>query len=60
MNVIKNFFIDETGLKLSEYALAAGLVALALVVTFANLGRVIELVISALSGNIGTSGIGIE
>jgi Flp pilus assembly pilin Flp len=60
MNVIKNFFIDETGLKLSEYAVAAGLVALALVVTFANLGRVIELVISALSGNIGTSGIGIE
>jgi Flp pilus assembly pilin Flp len=60
MNVIKNFFIDETGLQLSEYAVAAGLVALALVVTFANLGRVIELVISALSGNIGTSGIGIE
>jgi pilus assembly protein Flp/PilA len=55
MTTIKNFFKDETGLELSEYAVAAGLVALAVVVAFTNLGNVINAAINALSGKIRTS-----
>jgi Flp pilus assembly pilin Flp len=55
MNAIKNFFNDETGLELSEYAVGAGLVALAVAVAFTNLGSVIEVGINALSGKIRTS-----
>jgi Flp pilus assembly pilin Flp len=43
MKVIKKFLSDETGLELSEYAVAAALVALAAVAAFQLLG-----------GNIGT------
>ena len=55
MNTIKNFFKDETGLELSEYAVAAGLVALAVVVAFTNLGSAIDAGIQALTGKIRTS-----
>jgi pilus assembly protein Flp/PilA len=55
MHIIKNFFNDETGLELSEYAVAAGLVALAVVVAFTNLGNVIDAAIDALAGKIRTS-----
>jgi pilus assembly protein Flp/PilA len=55
MNTIRNFFNDETGLELSEYAVAAGLVALAVVVAFTNLGSVINAGINALSGKIRTT-----
>jgi Flp pilus assembly pilin Flp len=55
MNTVKNFFKDETGLELSEYAVAAGLLALAVVVTFTNLGSAIEAGINALSGKIKTT-----
>ena len=45
MNTIKNFFLnDETGLELSEYAVAAALIAVACVVAF-----------TALSGGIGAA-----
>ena len=43
MKVIKRFLSDESGLELSEYAVAAALVALAAVAAFQLLG-----------GNIGT------
>lgn len=43
MTVIKKFLSDESGLELSEYAVAAALVALAAVAAFQLLG-----------GNIGT------
>jgi pilus assembly protein Flp/PilA len=36
--MIKRFFQDETGLELSEYAVAAALVAIAVVTAFTNLG----------------------
>jgi pilus assembly protein Flp/PilA len=36
--MIKRFFRDETGLELSEYAVAAALVALAAVLAFQALG----------------------
>jgi Flp pilus assembly pilin Flp len=45
MKTIKNFFFnDETGLELSEYAVAAALIAVACVVAF-----------TALSGGISTA-----
>ena len=36
--MIKNFLRDETGLELSEYAVAAALVAIAAVLAFTTLG----------------------
>jgi pilus assembly protein Flp/PilA len=50
--VIKNFLRDETGLELSEYAVAAALIALAVVGVFTTLGGNIEKVITNLAGNI--------
>ena len=38
---IKNLFLDETGLELSEYAVAAALVAMAVVAAFTALGDAI-------------------
>jgi pilus assembly protein Flp/PilA len=40
-NKMKTFFIDETGLELSEYAVAAALVAIAAVAAFTALGGAI-------------------
>ncbi|HKQ73913.1 MAG TPA: Flp family type IVb pilin [Blastocatellia bacterium] len=48
MNTIKNFFNDETGLELSEYAVGAALIAVAAAATFALLGDAIIAKISAL------------
>lgn len=39
--MISKFFRDETGLELSEYAVAAALVAMAAVVAFTALGTAI-------------------
>jgi hypothetical protein len=36
---MKNFLLDETGLELSEYAVAAALVALAVAAAFTGTGR---------------------
>lgn len=55
MNTIKKFINDETGLELSEYAVAAGLIALAVVAAFTTLGSQINAAISALTGKIRTS-----
>ena len=44
------FFRDETGLELSEYAVAAALVAVATVLAFELLGSSIETKIEALAG----------
>ena len=40
--MFRKFFTDESGLELSEYAVAAAVVAIALVGVFAALGEVIE------------------
>jgi len=40
--MIRNFFRDETGLELSEYAVAAALVAIAAVIAFTTLGNAIS------------------
>ena len=39
--MLKKFFQDETGLELSEYAVAAALVALAVITAFTDLGTAI-------------------
>jgi pilus assembly protein Flp/PilA len=50
--MFKNFLRDETGLELSEYAVAAALVALACVTAFTNLGTAIANKITNLVGAI--------
>jgi pilus assembly protein Flp/PilA len=49
-NMFKKFLKDETGLELSEYAVAAALVALACVVAFQTLGTQIGARIDTLAG----------
>ncbi|HCX28863.1 MAG TPA: Flp family type IVb pilin [Blastocatellia bacterium] len=50
--MIKNFLRDETGLELSEYAVAAALVAIACVVAFRSLGTAIASQINTLAATI--------
>jgi pilus assembly protein Flp/PilA len=50
--MIKRFLRDETGLELSEYAVAAALVALAAVAAFQLLGTNIGVKINELAGKI--------
>ena len=52
MNTLKNFWNDETGLELSEYAVGAGLIAIAVAAAFTDLGSTITNAINGLSGNI--------
>jgi pilus assembly protein Flp/PilA len=50
--MIKRFFRDETGLELSEYAVAAALVAIAVVGAFTTLGGAITTTINDLASKI--------
>jgi pilus assembly protein Flp/PilA len=50
--MIKNFLRDESGLELSEYAVAAALIALAVVGIFTTLGDNITTVINNLATKI--------
>ena len=50
--MIKKFLNDETGLELSEYAVAAALVAMAAVVAFRTLGSNIAVKITELATTI--------
>ena len=52
MNTIKNFLKDETGLELSEYAVAAALVVAGLILAFTTLGNEIKNRINALATTI--------
>jgi Flp pilus assembly pilin Flp len=52
MNMIKSFLKDETGLELSEYAVAAALVALAVTLAFTNLGSAIKDAIGDLTAEV--------
>jgi pilus assembly protein Flp/PilA len=51
-NMIKNFLRDETGLELSEYAVAAALIAMACVVAFTTLGTAIASRIDTMAATI--------
>jgi len=50
--MVKKFFQDETGLELSEYAVAAALVALAVITAFTTLGTNIGAKINNLATSI--------
>jgi len=50
--MIKNFLRDETGLELSEYAVAAALIAIGVVVAFTSLGTAIGSRIDTLAATI--------
>jgi Flp pilus assembly pilin Flp len=50
--MIKRFLTDETGLELSEYAVAAALITLAVIATFGTLGGNINTVIQNLADKI--------
>ncbi|MBP6821932.1 MAG: Flp family type IVb pilin [Acidobacteria bacterium] len=52
MNTIKNFLKDESGLELSEYAVAAALIALAVITAFTDLGTAIATKITALKDSL--------
>ncbi len=52
--MIRKFFNDESGLELSEYAVAAALVAIAVVGAFAALGTTISDKINELGTHIST------
>ena len=45
---MKTFFLDDTGLELSEYAVAAALVAVAVVTAFTSLGDAIGVKLNQL------------
>jgi pilus assembly protein Flp/PilA len=49
MNSVKNFWNDESGLELSEYAVGAALIAIAVAAAFTTLGSAIQARISALT-----------
>ena len=51
-NIIKKFLKDETGLELSEYAVAAALLAVGISILFTNLGSTIGVRISQLRSSI--------
>lgn len=51
--MFKKFMQDETGLELSEYAVAAALVALAVITAFTTLGSSISTKIGNLAARIG-------
>ena len=50
--MIRSFLLDESGLELSEYAVAAALVTLAVVVAFTAVGTNINGVIGNLASKI--------
>ena len=50
--MIRKFLKDESGLELSEYAVAAALVTLAVIVAFTSVGTNINGVISNLASRI--------
>jgi pilus assembly protein Flp/PilA len=52
--MIKNFLRDESGLELSEYAVAAALIAIAVVAAFTLLGTNIGNRINELANTIGS------
>ncbi len=47
--MLQNFLRDETGLELSEYAVAAALVAIACVIAFRTLGTAIGIKLNDLA-----------
>ena len=55
MESLRNFWDDEEGLELSEYAVGAGLIAIAVATAFTNLGSKINTGVNGLTGKIKSS-----
>ena len=55
MNSVKNFWNDESGLELSEYAVGAALIAIAVAAAFTSLGAKIKEAIDSLTSKIVTA-----
>ncbi len=55
MNTIKNFWNDETGLELSEYAVATALVTAAMALAWRTLGDAVVARIKALTTEVNAS-----
>jgi Flp pilus assembly pilin Flp len=56
MNAIKKFWADETGLEMSEYAVAAAIVIVAAVAVWSQLGSAIAVKIDGLRQAVATGG----
>ena len=54
MDTIKKFFADETGLELSEYAVAAAIIVAGLLLAFSDLGNAIKNKITNLTTSVGS------
>jgi len=52
-NFFKSFLKDETGLELSEYAVAAALIAIACAAAFTSLGEAIGAKLNTLAATVG-------
>ena len=52
MNTVKIFLADEAGMELSEYAVAAALITLVIVVAFTDLGVAIADKLGVLKGRV--------
>ncbi len=57
MNTIKNFWNDETGLELSEYAIGTALVSAAMLVAWKALGSAIVARLNLLTTAVGTTNV---
>ena len=55
MNALKNFWYDEKGLELSEYAVGAGLITIAVAMAFTSLGSSITAALNTLTSDIKSS-----
>lgn len=55
MKPINNFYSDESGLELTEYAVAAALVVIAIVVALTDLGDAMANTMNSLANYIRTS-----
>lgn len=56
MNAIKKFLMEEEGLTTVEYAIAGGLVGLAVVLSFETLGETVGTVIDTIEAAINPAG----
>ncbi|MBP6821931.1 MAG: Flp family type IVb pilin [Acidobacteria bacterium] len=52
MNTVKSFLKDDSGLELSEYAVAAALITLVIVAAFTDLGTAIAAKLVDLKGKV--------
>ena len=52
MNTIKKFLADETGLELTEYAIAAAIIVAGLIALFTDIGGLIKNKVTAIKNEL--------